>query len=264
MEDLILRESWLVGSLSDFFPLYLLTCTWHFRFFPWVIGWFRFLCLLDKHNFFFLIYFWRYVVLILFIAIELLTSQQMFSRKKPGSKKTPQIFPNFYSIGRSLFVSTFSGFGKFFQSFENLSRKSILSNKTISYLHDLQQICTSSPKALKISSNHGVVWVLFIMTTPWFDKNVICIAFQWWWSYIATYMRMFLSYFMSRKSNWLKDSWKDVGRGSFVSYAQIRVPTYSNYLYQFRNYCVLHTYPRFLTASFPKQSWKSTSLFRPN
>ena len=157
----------------------------------------------------------------------------MFSRKKPGSQKKPPNFSKFLFNRKKfvcLFVSTFSGFGNFFQSFENLSRKSILSNKTISYLHDLQQICTSSPKALKISSNHGVVWVLFIMTTPWFDKNVICIAFQWWWSYIATYMRMFLSYFMSRKSNWLKDSWKDVGRSSFVSYAQIRVPTYSNYI----------------------------------
>ena len=113
------------------------------------------------------------------LATLLLTSQQMFSRKI-GIQKNPPNFSKFLFNRKKfvcLFVSTFSGFGNFFQSFENLSRKSILSNKTISYLHDLQQICTSSPKALKISSNHGVVLVLFIMTTPWFDKNVICIAF---------------------------------------------------------------------------------------
>ena len=107
--------------------------------------------------------------------------------KKTGIPKNPPNFSKFL-FNRKKFVclfvslvSTFSGFGNFFQSFENLSRKSILSNKTISYLSTrFTANLYFKSKSLEnlVKSRSGLeCWVLFIMTTPWFDKNVICIAF---------------------------------------------------------------------------------------
>ena len=90
------------------------------------------------------------------------------------TKNKAQIFSNFYSIGRSLFVCFY--LFRILTIFAKLWKAFYL-NKKISYLHDLHQLCTSNPKALRILSNHGVVMVkTFLLRPPrdltkmWFAK----------------------------------------------------------------------------------------------